>query len=397
MQPIRWPRVFAVLVVLFGLVEAMSQAFTWVWAGQPYVSFAKYVWSPYGLVRNNPQLTMPGYQINKNGFRNLTDFAQEKPPGTLRVLMLGGSVLYSPLAGKMVRGAERVDSSSTIAQYLEQELAADPDLAGLRIEVINAAVNFNQITEVASAYLVEYAFWDPDVVIVLGSANNFPIRAKQGEVAARRFGMQKPHPWRLEFERVANERSFYAFVEHAVLYGESRLASVAWARKAGSAAIDKLFAMADARALGRKPVPAPEPASFEEFDAYVSEYLGYADAMIDVARRRGQTIAFFWEYFLEHMQGVKTLSPPEQELLHEILRKTWQVDAAFNFHARDLVGAHLESRGVPFLDPLEELRGASGTVFSDYIHYTREGNALMAKFLHRELRSALVARAAAAR
>ena len=75
MEPIRWARIAAVLVVILGLVEAASQLFTYVWAGQPYRSFAKYRWSPYGLVRNNPELTMPGYTINANG----VEFGFEKP------------------------------------------------------------------------------------------------------------------------------------------------------------------------------------------------------------------------------------------------------------------------------------------------------------------------------
>ena len=153
-----------------------------------------------------------------------------------------------PLAGKMVSGVERVDSSSTIAQFFEKELRADPAFANVRVEVLNAAVNFNKIPEVASGYLTEYAVWNPDIVIVFGSGNNFPAHARVGEVADRQYGLQKPHPWRLEFERVANERTFFSLVEHVVTHAEAQFASVAWSKKAGAAIVDKLFSISDERA-----------------------------------------------------------------------------------------------------------------------------------------------------
>lgn len=387
--PIRWHRIFAVLIAAACVFELVAQVFTYFWAEQPYRSFSKYRWSPYGLVRNNPTLSMPGYQINANGFRDLADYTVAKPPRTFRVLMVGGSVLYSPLAGKTVAGVERVDSSSTIAQFFEQELRADPAFAGVRLEVLNAAVNFNKIPEVATAYLTEYAVWDPDVVIVFGSGNNFPAHARVGEVADRQYGLQKPHPWRLEFERVANERSFFSFVEHAINYAEAELAGVAWSKKAGAAIIDKLFLISDERALVKKPPKVSTPATFAEFDTYITEYLGYVDAMLAVARRRDQAMVVFWEYFLPHLEGLKSMSDVERPLAKRLTTKNTPLDVQFNFYARDRVGAYLKTQNVPLVDPLEMLRATSSTVFSDHIHYTREGNQLMAKALYRDLRELL--------
>src|SRR3954464_13760551 len=144
-EKLRWWRVIALLVVLLFLTECFARAYVWFWAGKPYRSMATYEWSPYGLVRNNPDLTSPHFQIDRNGFRNTEVFERQKPPRTYRVLLLGGSVLYAGLANIYLREEGRVDSSSTIAQYLQQSLAQDPELRDIRIEVINAAVNFNRI------------------------------------------------------------------------------------------------------------------------------------------------------------------------------------------------------------------------------------------------------------
>ncbi len=393
--PIRWHRIFAVLVAAACVFELVAQVFTFFWAEQPYRSFSKYQWSPYGLVRNNPALSMPGYQINANGFRDLVDYTVAKPPRTFRVLMVGGSVLYSPLAGKTVAGAERVDSSSTIAQFFEQELRADPAFSGVNVEVLNAAVNFNKIPEVATSYLTEYAVWNPDVVIVFGSGNNFPAHARVGEVVARQYGLQKPHPWRLEFERIANERTFSSFVEHAVNYAEAELASVAWSKKAGSAIIDKLFSVADERALVKKPPKPSTPATLAEFDAYITEYLGYLDAMLAVAKRRDQAMVVFWEYFLPHLEGLKPMSDAERPLAKRLTTTNTPFDIRFNFYARDRVATYLQTQNVPLVDPLDTLRTTTSTVFSDHIHYTRDGNQLMAKTLYRNLRELLHRRRAA--
>ncbi len=388
-EPIRWRRIFAILVVLVCVVELVSQAFTFLWAEHRYDSFSKYRWSPYGLVRNNPALTMPGYTINENGFRDLADYSEVKPPNTIRILMVGGSVLYSPLAGKMVSGVERVDSSSTIAQFLQQEMSSDPAFSGVRVEVLNAAVNFSRIQEVSAGYIYEYSNWDPDLVIVFGSGNNFGNYSPKGAVERRAFGFQTPHPWRLEFERVANEHTFASFLGHSLAHVESELSSVAWAHKLGSALIDKLFDFSAKHDFSRRPVPSSEPSTLEEYDRYIAEYLGYADAMIAVARRRAQPIAFFWEYYLAHLKGVKTFSAGEEELFARLRTKRTPQDAAFCLHARDSIGAYLHTQNVPFVDPIETLQRESRTVFSDHIHYTSDGNHLIAKALYRQLRSLL--------
>src|SRR5215217_1854002 len=97
-QPIRWGRIWGLLVLSLLVVELMCQTYVYFWAGERFRSFHKQVWSPYGLVRNNPELTLPGFHHNRNGFRNLQDFTREKPKHTLRVMMLGGSTLYSGIA-----------------------------------------------------------------------------------------------------------------------------------------------------------------------------------------------------------------------------------------------------------------------------------------------------------
>src|ERR1043166_2648507 len=231
-QTIRWGRIAGMLVVLLIIVELAAQAYVYAWAGERFRSFHKQTWSPYGLVRNNPDLTLPGFHHNRNGFRNLKDFTPQKPANTLRVLMLGGSTLYSGIASTHIEGAERVDSDATAAQFLEQELRNDPNLAGINIEVINAAVNFNRIVEISGGYLAEYAHWEPDLVSVSGSANNFNVSMpERGEVYRREYGVQPDHAWKQEFDRTANRTPLLPTARLLVLCAEDSLAGVAWAKR----------------------------------------------------------------------------------------------------------------------------------------------------------------------
>lgn len=60
---------------------------------------------------------------------------------------------------------------------------------------------------------------------------------------------------------------------------------------------------------------------------------------------------------------------------------------------RDLLRASLAKQDVPLVDPLEELKHHQGTVFIDYLHYTRSGNEFMAGVIHDQLRDVFRARA----
>ncbi|HEV7892758.1 MAG TPA: hypothetical protein VGP08_19240 [Pyrinomonadaceae bacterium] len=392
--PVRWGRVTGLLLLGLLVVEAASQVYVYAWAGERFRSFHKQTWSPYGLVRNNPDLTLPGFHHNRNGFRNLKDFTQAKPANTLRVMMLGGSTLYSGIASTHVAGAERVDSDATAAQFLEQELRADPALAGVNVEVINAAVNFNRIVEVSGGYLAEYAHWQPDVVIVFGSANNFNVSMpEKGEVNRRGYGVQPDHAWKSEFDRAANRKTFLAMSEHAVLYLEDNLASVALSKKGLTSAIDDAFAFTQARSFAKKPDAPRTYADGQECDLYVNEYLGYADALVAAAKRNNQDVAFFWEYFLRHLGGIRPFSEREQAVYDKIRREQNREEIDFNFYARDRLAEFCGERGVTFLNPLDVLKTNRETVFIDYLHYTKEGNRVMARFIYEQMRDTFRRRA----
>ncbi len=382
---IRWGRILCVLLAMTAVAEGVARLYVWFWAGKEYRSTALYHWSPYGLVRNNPDVTSPTFQIDNSGFRNIEEFDRLKPPGTYRVILLGGSVLYAGLSRVFLQEEGRVGSDATIAQYLQRILAADPLLKGMRVEVINAAVNYNRIVETSAAYLAEYAYWDPDLVIVFGSANNFMGMPMAEEIRLKTHNIQGDHPWKKEFERQVNQRNLASLTENALLTASDHLASVAMLQKLLGKLIDSAIAVAGRHSMQPPPRGDFRPATVEDEERYFNDYAAYADAMVAVARRHGQDIAFFWEHWLGDLGDVKPLSEREQWLYSQVRRAPEQT--AYATRMRDRWVRNFEERKIPYVDPVSVLRTNEQTLYIDYLHYTRRGNDVMAGATYDALRS----------
>jgi lysophospholipase L1-like esterase len=388
---LRWSRVVCLLLVSFAMAEGAARLYVWFWTGKEYRSTALYLWSPYGLVRNNPDVTSPTFQIDRAGFRNLEEFDRKKPPNTYRVILLGGSVLYAGLSNLYLREEGRVGSDATIAQYLQRIIAADPAMNGVRVEVINAAVNYNRIVETSAAYLAEYAYWDPDLVLVFGSANNFMGMPTSEEIRSNKHNIQGDHPWKKEFERQVNQRNFASLAENAVLMAGDNMASVAMMHKLLGKLVDSALALANRHSmLTPSRAQASSPATIQDEERYFAAYAAYADAMVAAARRHGQDIAFFWEYWLGDMGGVKPLSERERWLYEQVRRGPEQT--AYTTRMRDRWVRNFEEEGVPYVDPIDVLRASDQTLFIDYLHYTRRGNDVMARATYDSLRPLIEAR-----
>jgi hypothetical protein len=264
----------------------------------------------------------------------------------------------------------------------------------MNVEVINAAVNFNRIVEISGGYIAEYAHWQPDVVIVFGSANNFNVSMpEQGEVYRREYGVQPDHAWKLEFDRAANRQTFMALSEHALLFTEDNLASFALANKGMTSLIDDAFALSQRLSFAKKEKHVKTYAGREEYDQYIKEYLGYADALAATAQRNDQDVAFFWEYFLRHLGGIRPFSDRERAVYEKIHQGPNQEEISFNFYARDRLAEFCHERGLTFLNPLDVLKTHQGTIYIDYLHYTKEGNQTMAEFIYDQMKETFHKRA----
>lgn len=387
----RFGRILAALMLIFLLAELGAQIFTYAWSGHRYVSFSPYRWFPYGLVRNNPQLTSPSFHINANGFRNIRSFTIDRPPRTLRVIMLGGSVLYSGLGRYIIPGTKRVKSTETIAQYLYALLKQDKAFQGLRIEVINAAVNFNRINETSTSYLAEYIHWKPDVIMFFGSSNNFGDHPFRSQVYKRQYGIQPKHAWHNEFDRQANRHSFSTWLEHGSLTLQRYTALAGLLNKGMDWFIDTSFILSKQHAFVKKPPPKTPLADHVEVNAYFNEYTGHVAAVAAAAQHNKQHLVFFWEYYISSLKGLKPFSPKEKILYkHNVVHHT-KADLRYLELMRQKFVKHMKDHKIDVIDPMPELRNQKRQVFVDYLHYTKEGNEFMAGVVYKRLRGTLLA------
>ncbi|MFL6285123.1 MAG: hypothetical protein ACJ74Q_18430, partial [Pyrinomonadaceae bacterium] len=60
---------------------------------------------------------------------------------------------------------------------------------------------------------------------------------------------------------------------------------------------------------------------------------------------------------------------------------------------RDRLAQFCDERGVTFLNPLDVLKTNRETLFIDYLHYTKEGNRAMARFIYEQLKDTFHRRA----
>lgn len=152
--------------------------------------------------RNNPSYRRTGIRHTAEGFRRDQDVSLEKPPNTVRIFLMGGSVAYG--AGTLYPEIEsrwRIDDHQTIDHYLELRLNAT--LPAKRWEVINAAVKAYMLHQDLGLILSVILRYHPDYVILLDGQNDLLnlLRAPPHYDAYRRTQLAD------EFDALTNPRS----------------------------------------------------------------------------------------------------------------------------------------------------------------------------------------------
>jgi len=133
-------------------------------------------WSAF---RTTPNFDRLGVHHNAQGFRRDTDIPLEKPSGTTRIFILGGSVAYgAETVYPEIDSRWKISNHETIDYYLEQRLnAAFP---ATRWEVINAAVSGFQLHEDLARILSLLLRYKPDQVILLDGVNDLSQLVRSG-------------------------------------------------------------------------------------------------------------------------------------------------------------------------------------------------------------------------
>jgi hypothetical protein len=152
---------------------------------------------PYLLYRVRPGEQRAHYRSNSLGLRG-RETPVVAPPGSFRVLLLGGSVAY---------GYNAVDDDATLAMRLErlldQSASGYPALAGRRVEVLNGGVPSYVAWQEALAYSHRWRPLRPDAVVLLDGVNDVVSAIRLGAAGLpmrfdpdqRAFGKVRLTPW----------------------------------------------------------------------------------------------------------------------------------------------------------------------------------------------------------
>lgn len=172
------PVLFAVILTL-ALLEVGACAYLKAFRGYDGEHLMNYEFDPYKNIRPTPgYVDTRGVYHNAQGFRRREDVLREKPTGTIRVFLMGGSTAYG-LRSLSQAGMDRypvIRNDETIDHYLEELLQRR--FPEHRVQVINAAVT-SFFSHHHLIYLNQKVLeYDPDVVIFLDGFNDYyPYKA----------------------------------------------------------------------------------------------------------------------------------------------------------------------------------------------------------------------------
>lgn len=157
----------------------------------------------YAEWRNNPAFSDSFAHHNSQGFRRDADTPLTKPPNTIRIFILGGSVAYGA-AGIYPDIEDRPPprNNQTIDYYLEQELNAR--FPSRHWEAINAGVRGYRLHQDLACLLSLALRFQPDYVVSIDGYNDMSAVLENG-LRSDPYLTLGLDP---DFERLANPASF---------------------------------------------------------------------------------------------------------------------------------------------------------------------------------------------
>jgi len=363
------------MMVLFTALslEVLSYAYLRVFEGYDGEHLMVYQFDEYKNIRLTPNYhNSKGIYHNSQGFRRSADIEKEKPKGTYRIFIMGGSTAYG-LYSMSRYGQERysvITNHETIDYYLEQYLSEK--VPHKRIEVINAAITSHQ-SHHHLIYLNQTILkYMPDMVIFIDGFNDY-------------------YPYKAGFDQFRD----YAYQERAHLFmGKPTIQ--AWLGYTGWWLFRKShFVHVAGKSL--RPVwllvsgVNRNRARIDVEDGLRNLRINAEGNFVKMVERIGLMLknedvvpVFTLQPELVFRQS-KVLTEMERDILKE-METHWQENyVEFKNKAREIVIDYLKrasaKTGVLFFDLSNIYGGVEEDVYTDYTHLTPIGNKILAEYL----------------
>ncbi len=296
-------------------------------------------------------------RINQHGFRG-EEFALAKSPGTVRILFLGGSSLFS----MRCRGPGKDWPHRTI-DYLRKQ--------GIEAECINAGVPGHDTADSVGKFLTELWMYQPDYVLLYQGYNDQKYFGQLDDDRPYR-GLHEP------YEPELDPRTHVVGLDRALcrskLYLELRYRYLG--RKYGSEGLR----------------PAVDPADmFDEFSPVaLQQYRLNVQTICDLARNVGAVPVLCTQGRLVHPDN----TPGEIERLRfnfvKLTHEAWCRAFADCDRTIEEVAAH---KSTPLIDVSAVVTG-DPTYFHDHVHLTEAGAQVVSEVVGRGLYEIMHKRAA---
>jgi hypothetical protein len=358
------------LAVFGGMAEVAARLYLRQFKGYTGGKLLQYEFDPYKNITPTPgYVDSRGVTHNAQGFRRTSDVAREKPPGTYRIFLMGGSTAYG-LGGvwpHIQKKYEVLKNSETIDAYLEKQLSSR--FPGTRFEVINAAIP-SIWTHHHLIYLNQKILkYSPDMVILLDGYNDF-------------FFYGRGHDQFLS----------YAYQEHSrTIMGDPTLGSLIYVnfwwlgRKSAFAHV----ALRQARVVkqlfqgpgDRRPIQVDSAVAGLK-DVYPRNALKMVERIAMLLQQEKVHAVFALQPMLIMERGRPGMPEVERKMF-EFNRESYLPNyEEFMVRAvpivRELERTTAERFGATFVDATPIFKDAKGQVFTDYAHLTPSANEMLA-------------------
>jgi lysophospholipase L1-like esterase len=354
------------------LLELGSCGYLRVARGYDGAHLMNYQFDPYKIVRLTPDYRdTRGIAHNTQGFRRDVDTARERPEGSIRIFLMGGSTAYG-LRSLSQHGKKRypvIRNDETIDHYLEQYLQERiPDRP---VEVINAAItsfySHHHLIYLNQAVLK----YDPTMVVFLDGFNDY-FKSQKG------FDQWAEYAYQERVTAFMNEPTLEAWARYTGwwLFRRSHFAHLA-----GLAARDAWSLL---RPRGERGSIEVEPALQNLQENARNNFAKMVERNALVLENEGVIAVFTLQPEIAFRQA-KTFSPLEEKIFDEMLNYWPENYVEYKNRARPMVIDVLEQatgpHGARFVDLTDIYGGVEGDVYTDYCHLTPLGNRVLAEAL----------------
>jgi lysophospholipase L1-like esterase len=384
----------AFVCAVYVLAEYITRAVAYRQLGSP-ARQTELILDRWTAFRNNPAYLGNGVQLTGEGFRRDRRVSPNKPPNTVRIFLLGGSVAYGgETLFPEIDDHWRISNQQTIDYYLEQRL--NSTFSGKHWEVINAAVKGTFLNQDLAIFLSEVQRFKPDYLVLLDGVNDVFIMIR----SAGRYDGYRDAGFNQEFKELTDPSSL-----------SLRMISSTWL--ANNSALyrfirDRLKRRNQIRGRreqaleveSRPESPRPTSVELNQYQAAAAQFPNYAHTVRQIHRVAdldGVQVTFVLQPELAVTR--KQLTSVEQQLL-DYWRKTdgtfaYGFEALYPGLAKNLA-TDAQAEGYRFLDLTGVFDGMTAQAFTDYCHLTPAGNQAIADAIFNSLQGSFRDKAALA-